>query len=110
RLYLADTGMYEADARIEDVASQSHERVFRLGLEQERERVMTSLENVRIKVNQLLENTKLALQKQTSIATIGTGLAEASMSAVNFSAGVHSSQSNGTSCSQNFSYEMPTGS
>lgn len=110
RIYVADTGMYEVDGRIESIASEAKERIFRLGLEQERERVMTSLENVRIKVAQLDRTTTLALEKQKSIAQIGSQLAAASMSAVNFSAGVSSSQSNSTGCSTEYSYEMPTGS
>lgn len=103
-VYQADTQMYEVDGRIESIASESKERIFRLGLEQERERVMTSLENVRIRIAQLDRTTTLALEKQKSIAQIGSQLAAASMSAVNFSAGVSSSQSNSTGCSTGYNY------
>lgn len=111
RIYQADAGIYETEGRIEAIASDSKGRIFQMGLEQEKERVLVSLENVRIKVNQMIENTKLALQKQQAIAQVGAGLAQASMSAVNFSAGVSSNQSNSTSCDTNFNYtgEIATG-
>ena len=42
------------------------------------------------------------------IAQIGSQLSAASMSTVNFSAGVSSSQGNSTSCSTDFNYEVPS--
>lgn len=104
RIHMGDVEMYRADASIEQVASESNERVSRLAIEQEKDRVLMALENTRVGVSQLQEATKLAITKKSSIMQVGGQLSAASMSAVNFSAGVSSSQSQGQSCSTSFSY------
>lgn len=103
-VYGGRVALYQADAAIETAASDSNQRQFDLMMQQERARVDTSLEQARVDVQQMVQLLTLAVQREQAIAQIAGNLSAASMSAVNFSAGVSSSRGQSQGCNTNFSY------
>lgn len=96
--------LFGAQAAVETAASDANLRAMTVGIEKEKARTGTALENARLAVNQLLEVNRLAIAKLQGIAQTSSQLAAASMSAVSFSAGVASRRSESQSCDTNFSY------
>lgn len=102
--YRSDVAAYSAAASVETAASDANLRKLTAGIERERARTDVALRNVELQINQLTELSRLLLAKQQTIAQTSSQLAAASMSAVNFSAGVHSGRSQSQSCGTSFSY------
>lgn len=103
-IYRTDVSAYAAQATVETAASDANLRTLQLGIERERARTDLAVKEVELQINQLVELSRLLLAKQQTIAQTSSQLAAASMSAVNFSAGVHSGRSQSQSCGTSFSY------
>lgn len=103
-IYRSRVAAYSAEATVETAASDANLRALTLATERERNRTDVALKNVELAINQLVEINRLLLAKEQSIAQTSSQLAAASMSAVNFSAGVHSGRSQSQSCGTSFSY------
>lgn len=96
--------LYRAQATVESVASDANLRVLQTGIERERARTEVELKNVELQINELVQTSNLLLEAKRTVATVGAQLAASSMSAVNFSAGIHSGRSQSQSCDTNFNY------
>lgn len=96
--------LYRAEVGVETAASDANLRLLLAGLQREQDRVNVALKNAELAVNQLVENNKLRLAAQDGIARTSAQLAASSMSAVNFSAGIHSSLGQSFGCSTSYSY------
>ncbi|GEM_PF-801007 len=103
-IYRTRLGVYETSARVQGIASDANLRKVSVGLEAERARVDTQLKNTELAINQVVELGRVIVAKLQGIAQTSTQLAASSMSAVNFSAGVHSGRSESSSCGTSFSY------
>lgn len=103
-VYRSQVAAYSAEATVETAASDANLRSLQLASERERNRTEVALKNAEIAINQLVEINRILVAKEQGIATTSSQLAAASMSAVNFSAGVHSGRSQSQSCGTSFSY------
>ncbi len=100
----AQARMYQADAAVETAASAATDRSFELGLRKEESRTNVALKQAEVKIQEALQLLNLLLRaKETQTQVIGQ-LSASAMSAVNFSAGLSSSQSKGQSCSTSVSW------
>lgn len=97
--------LYRAQTALEVAAGDAAGRHFQLQMEQERARVDTALKQAEIDVQQLVQLTQVALERLRTISTVSSQLAAASMSAVNFSAGVNSGRNQSQSCETQFQYK-----
>lgn len=98
------TRLFEAEARVEGIAVDVDNRSFALDTERERARIEALLNDSRLQIEQLSSVTGLMLRAMESAAQTSSQLAAASMSAINFSAGLSSSNSRSSNCSTNFNY------
>jgi hypothetical protein len=103
-VYRSQVAAYSAEATVETAASDANLRSMQMAAERERNRTEVALKNAEIAINQLVEINRILVAKEQGIATTSSQLAAASMSAVNFSAGVHSGRSQSQSCGTSFSY------
>lgn len=103
-VYRSNVAAYAASAQVETAASDANLRALQLASDRERNRTDVALKNAEIAINQLVEISRLMVAVKQGIATVSSQLAASSMSAVNFSAGVHSSRGQSQSCGTNFSY------
>lgn len=103
-IYRSKVAVYSASAQVETAASDANLRKLQLASERERSRTDVALRNAEIAINQMVEVNRLRVSVKQGIATVSSQLAASSMSAVNFSAGVHSGRSQSQSCSTGFSY------
>lgn len=95
----AQARIYQADAAIETAASAATDRSFELGLRREEARTNVALKQAEMRIQEAIQLLSLVLRaKETQTQVIGQ-LTAASMSAVNFSAGVSSSVGRSQSCS-----------
>lgn len=96
--------LFRAQVGVESAASDANLRALTLGIEQERARTATELQNAEMQIRQMQQNAALLLQAKESVARVSAQLAASSMSAVNFSAGTHSSLGQSFGCSTSYSY------
>lgn len=104
RAYTARVQAYSAEAQVETAASDANLRGLQLAVESERARTDVALKNADMSINQLVEVSRLLQSKLQGVAQTSASMAASAMSAVNFSAGVHSARSASQSCSTGFSY------
>jgi len=103
-VYRSEVGAYSASAQVESAASDANLRAAGLIQDRERNRTDVALRNAEIAISQMEELAKLMVSVKQGIAQVSASLASASMSAVNFSAGVHSTRGQSQSCGTSFSY------
>lgn len=103
-VYRSQVAAYGAEAAVETAASDANLRALQLAAERERSRTEVALKNAEIAINQLLEVNRLLITKEQTVAQTSSQLAAASMSAVNFSAGVSSKRDQSQSCGTHFNY------
>jgi hypothetical protein len=103
-VYRTEVSAYSATAQVESAASEANYRAAGLIQDREKDRTSVALQNAQIAISQLEELAKLMVSVKQGIAQVSASLASASMSAVNFSAGVHSQRSQSQSCGTSFSY------
>lgn len=96
--------IYTADAGVETAASAATDRSFQLGLEKENARVNTALRAAEIRIQENIQLTNMLIDVHRTQAQVLSQLAASSMSAMNFSASVSSSRSQGKSCSMGVSW------
>lgn len=96
--------LYRANVAVETAASDANLRILMTALEQERARTGVELQNVQMQIRQMEQNASLLLEAKKTVAQVSAQLAASSMSAVNFSAGTHSSLSQSYGCSTSFGY------
>lgn len=96
--------MYTAESGVEAAASDANVRAMTVGIERERQRTAVALQNAKMSIDQAMGLNQLAITRADSIAKVSTQLAAASMSAVNFSAGIHSGRSESSNCDTSFNY------
>lgn len=96
--------LYRANVAVETAASDANLRLLMTALEQERARTSVNLQNVEMQIRQMEQNAGLLLEAKKTIAQVSAQLAASSMSAVNFSAGTHSSLGQSYGCSTSFNY------
>lgn len=102
RVYAGRIAKYQADAGIEAVASEAHDKTFRLALDQETQRVALALKNAEIRINQVIQNAGLTVQAQQTVASVGGSLTAAAMSAMSAHTGVSAFYGNSRSCNTTF--------
>jgi len=100
----AQTRIYASDAAIEQAASAASDRTFQLGLERARAQVDTELQAAQIAVQENISIVQILTRLREQQTQAITQLSAATMSAMNFSAGVSSSRSKGSSCSTDFNF------
>lgn len=96
---------FRAQASIEQVASDANARQFQLLLGREQARVDTQLKVADVSVNQLVQLSAQEIEILKAIAQVSAQMTAASMSAVNFSAGVSSSRNQSQSCGVSTTYQ-----
>lgn len=100
--------IYTADAQVEGAASAATDRSFELGMSRARAEVDTQLQRAQLLIQQDNNLTNQLIEIAKAKASIASQLAASTMSAVNYSAGVSSSRSKGSSCSTNFTFQGET--
>lgn len=105
-VYGADIDKYRADAALESVVSESHARPFQLAIEQERNRVDTTLKNAELRITQALEIGKILVGKMESVAQTASTLSAGLASAMDIGAKVSSGYSTGSDCRTSFNYQV----
>lgn len=96
--------LYRADVGVETAASDANLRALSATIEQERARTAVELQNAQMQITQMEQISAQLLEAKKTIATVSAQLAASSMSAVNFSAGTHSSLGQSYGCSTSFNY------
>lgn len=106
-----EVALYQAETNVERVVSEVDQRGFELALTEERARVDAQLKAAEVAITSAIQQAGLMLEAIKGRAVAAAQLAGASMSAVNFSAGVtnSSSTSEGTNCSTSYSYSGELG-
>lgn len=100
----ASARMYEADARIESTAVDADSRAFDAQTKRSETAVTLALRDAEMQLSQLSTRTGLLLRAMESGSQASSQLASSAFSAMNFSAGVSSSQSRNKACSTSFNY------
>lgn len=100
----SQTEVYRTQASVESAAADTDMRVMLANVQAETARTNVAAKNVELAISQLVENNKLRLQAQDSIARVGAQLTASSLSAVNLSAGIRSDLSQRFGCSTSFNY------
>lgn len=100
----ANARMYEADARLETAVSDADSRAFQAETERARTSSELATRDAELQIQQLIQRAGLLLRAMESGSQASSQLAAASFSAMNFSAGISSSQSRSKNCSTSFSY------
>lgn len=100
--------MYTADAGVEQAASAASDRTMEIALRKESARTDVELKKADMRIQENIQLTQLLLEVRKTLSQVSSQLAASAMSAMNFSAGVSSSRSEGKSCntSYNFSGEI----
>lgn len=102
--YRSRIGLYSAEAAVETAASDANLRQLNAGIARERQRTDVALQNAKMSIDQMLSINQMAIARAEAVAKVSSQLAASSMSAVNFSAGVHSGRSESSSCGTSFNY------
>lgn len=101
--------MYQADASVAQAESAATDRSFELGLRKEQAEVDVELRKGEMRIQENIQLLTLLARVREQLAQVTSQLAASTMSAVNYSASVGSSTSQGTSCSTNFSFSGEIG-
>lgn len=101
-VYQGNVETYKAEAGVETAAADANMRQFTALMQSERARVDTAIENAKVRINQLIQTTALAVEAEKAAAQTASQLAASAMSAVHFGASVSSSSSDSQSCNTNF--------
>lgn len=96
--------VYGAEANIEATVSESNARAFAAETERARAEADLALRDVSLQIEQLLGVKGLLLEALKSGAQASSQVAASSLSALNVSAGISSSQNRSKSCSTSFNY------
>jgi len=96
--------IYEAAARVESSAVEADNRAFSAETERARARSEAANRDASLQITQTVQIAGLLERALESAAQASSQVAASSFSAVNFSAGVSSSQGRSKSCSTSFSY------
>lgn len=100
----AEATVYEAGGQIAQMASAAADRALQTKIERNSKDAELQLKRGEIVLQTVLERSKQLLEALKSIGTISAQLAAASMSAVNLSAGITSSEGNSSSCQTSYSF------
>lgn len=102
----ANARMYAAQGEIARAASEAGARMYAAAAEAARAEAEVNIKNAELNITSVNQTAALYLEAKKGAAQASTQLAASSMSAVNFSAGVSSSQndSNSSSCSTSYNY------
>jgi hypothetical protein len=100
----AQARMYQADATIEQSATESGNRIFELGLRREQAQVDTELKIADMKIAEARGLVDQMLEIRKTLASVSAQLAASTMSAVSYNASVSSGFSTSKSCSQSFNF------
>ena len=98
------TQIYRTDADVESTAVDADTRIFQAQTERERAKLEMVMKDAEMQINQIVQRANLLLRAYESAAQSSSQLAASAFSALNFSAGLSSSQSKSKSCSTNFSF------
>ncbi|MEO7198913.1 MAG: hypothetical protein ABIY56_01710, partial [Dokdonella sp.] len=104
KAFLAQVDVYRADAQIATAAGEYDNRRFQLNLSQEQAIVDTEMKRADQTFEQMKYITSVMLEIKKTLATVGTQLAAAAMSAVNIGASLSSSTSQSVGYSLGISY------
>jgi hypothetical protein len=104
KAFLAQVDVYRADAQIATAAGEYDNRRFQLNLSQEQAVVSTEMKRADQEFEQMRYLTSVMLEIKKTLATVGTQLAAAAMSAVNIGASLSSSSSESLGYSLGISY------
>lgn len=99
----ADSSVYAAAADVAQAQSATADRALQLNLARTQADVDIQLRRGEITINQTRDRASLLLEALKSAGTISAQLSASSMSAVNLSASISSSQGNSTSCNTSYS-------
>jgi hypothetical protein len=105
QVYQARIEKYRADAGIEQVASESNQKIVQVAIEQERERFGAAREVATINIQQLQNQAALLLKALEGIASVSAQLAAGAMSASSVHASISSSLSQAQSCATEFRFD-----
>lgn len=102
----ANARIYGAAGSIAAAASEAATRQFQAGVETARAEADINIKNAELNITAINQSAALLVETKKGAAQAATQLAASSMSAVNFSAGVSASQSDGNStyCSTSYNY------
>lgn len=104
RLVESQARMYQADGSMEQAASAATDRSFQLGLEAAKARLQADTSTVELMIKQAEKLVDQLISINETKTRVGAQLAAASMSAVNYSAGISAGVSQSASCSQSYSF------
>jgi hypothetical protein len=104
KAFLGEVDVYRADAQIATAAGEYDNRRFQLNLAQEQAIVDTEMKRADQSFEQMKYITSVMLEIKKALATVGTQLAAAAMSAVNVGASLSSSSSESLGYSLGISY------
>lgn len=104
KAFLGEVDVYRADAQIATAAGEYDNRRFQLNLAQEQAIVDTEMKRADQGFEQMKYITSVMLEIKKALATVGTQLAAAAMSAVNVGASLSSSSSESLGYSLGISY------
>ena len=98
------TQIYSTDASVESTAVDADTRVFQAQTERERAKLEMVMKDAELQINQIIQRATLLLRAYESAAQSSSQLAASAFSAMNFSAGLTSSQGKQQTCSTTFSF------
>lgn len=100
----AEASVYEAGGKIAEMASAAGDRSLRVKIERNSKDAELQLRRGEIILQTVMQRSQQLLEALKSIGAISSQLAAASMSAVNLSAGISSSEQNNASCHTNYAF------
>lgn len=96
--------VYSTDATVESTAVDADTRVFQAQTERERAKLDMVMKDAELQITQIIQRATLLLRAYESAAQSSSQLAASAFSAMNFSAGLSSSQGKSESCSTSFNF------
>lgn len=96
--------VYRTDASVEDTAVSADTRIFQAQTERERAKLDIIMKDAELQINQIIQRASLLLRAYETAGSASAQLAASSFSAVNFSAGISSSNGKSSNCSTSFSF------
>lgn len=102
-VFEAESKLYAAELGAESARVETEDKQFALAVEEARARTSLELKKAEVNIAQAQRIAELEQEQLKTIAGVQSSLAAGAMSAVNLSAGVNESASNGTSCSTTYS-------
>lgn len=96
--------LYSADASVAQAESSANDRTFELGLRREEAQVNTELRAAEIRIQESVQLLTLLSRTRETLAQVMSQLSASTMSAINFSASVGSTQGRSTGCTTNYSF------